>query len=350
MRARSAIVFVMAILALAAAFAVGLWAGRERSTATPAASPKANAAEEPFGTVTLTKEAQSQGGIETASVAPRVLYPRSDAYATVLDAQPLIALAKQRATAEAAVRAADAVAAASKAEYERTRTLYADDRNMSRKALQSAEAAWSSDEAKAQGAAASLREVESSAEQQFGQMLASWASAPSSPQMLRLAPRKEVLVRVALPATVSGAAPSVVSLSAPGYARSDAHLVSASAQSDPEAPGRTFLYRASAPYPGGLRLMAEVPLASKGIEGFVVPESAVVWYGNAAWVFVKTAEERFVRRALRDPQSRRGEIFTTTPFDDDDRIVVTGAQLLQSELLRAKTLSTSGCTDPGCDD
>jgi len=85
--------------------------------------------------------------------------------------------------------------------------------------------------------------------------------------------------------------------------------------------------------------MAEVPLASKGIEGFVLPEPAVVWYGNAAWVFVKTAPERFVRRALRDPRSTRGEIFTTTPFDDDDKVVVTGAQLLQSELLRAKTSS-----------
>jgi len=350
MKARKAIVVVMAIVALGAAFAVGLWAGRERNVAAPAAGPGANATEEPFGTVTLTKEAQSQGGIETASVASRVLHPGSDAYATVLDAQPLIALAKQRATAEAAVRAADAAAAASKAEYERTRTLYADDRNMSRKALQSAEAAWSSDQAKAESAAAALREVESSAQQQFGPMLASWAAAPSSPQMLRLASRKEVLVRVALPATHPGAAPPVVTLSAPGYARGDAHLVSASAQSDPAAPGRSFLYRANAAYTGGLQLMAEVPLAPKGIEGFVVPEPAVVWYGNMAWVFVQTAPERFVRRALRDPRSTRGGIFTTTPFDDDDKVVVTGAQLLQSELLRAKTPATSACTDPECDD
>ena len=350
MRARRAIVVVMAIVALAAAFAAGLWAGRARPPAAPPAGPNANAAEEPFGTVTLTKEAQSQGGIETASVEARQLHPRSEAYATVLDAQPLIALAKQRATAEAAVRAADAAAAASKAEYERTRTLYADDRNMSRKALQSAEAAWRSDQAKAESAAAALREVESSAEQQFGPMLASWASAPSSPQMLRLASRKEVLVRIALPETFAGAAPPVVSLSAPGYARGDAHLVSASAQSDPAAPGRSFLYRANASYPGGLRLMAEVPLAAKGIDGFILPESAVVWYGNAAWVFVKTAPERFVRRALRDPRSTSGGIFATTSFDDDDKVVVTGAQLLQSELLRAKTPGASACTGPECDD
>lgn len=350
MRGRSAVLFIIAIIAIAAAFAVGWGTGRGRPTQAPAPPATSTASQEPYGTVTVTGEAQSRSGIATANVEPRVLHPRSDAYAVVLDAQPLLALAKQRTMAEATVHAADAAAAASKSEYERTRALYADDRNMSRKALQSAEAAWRSDQAKVQSAAATLREVESSAEQQFGPMLASWASAPSSPQMLRLASRKDVLVRVVLPTAFSGAPPPVVRLSTPGYGRSDAHLVSASPQSDPAAAGASFLYRASEPYPAGLRLLAEVPLAAKGVQGFLVPDSAVVWYGNEAWVFVKAAPDRFVRRALRDPQSAQGGIFTTTPFASQEKVVVTGAQLLQSELLRPKTPGTSGCADPECDD
>ncbi len=348
MRGRSAALLVVAIIA-AATFALGWWIGQDRAGRAPAAGARATATEAPYGTVTVPVEAQSRSGIATAKVEARMLHARSDAYAVVLDSQPLIAVARQRTTAEAAARAADAAAAASRAEYERVRSLYADDRNMSRKELQAAEAAWRSDQAKAQSAAAALREARSSAEQQFGPMLAAWASAPSSPQMLRLAARKEVLVRVVLPPTFAAAAPPVVALSAPGYARSDAHLVSASPQSDPQAPGRSFLYRTSAAYPAGLRLLAQVPLDAKGVEGFVVPDSAVVWYGNEAWVFVQSAPERFVRHALRDPQPVQGGIFTTTAFAGEARIVVTGAQLLQSELLRPKTAGASGCADPECD-
>ncbi|HET7400629.1 MAG TPA: hypothetical protein VFJ62_02580, partial [Usitatibacter sp.] len=223
------------------------------------------------------------------------------------------------------------------------RQLFADDRNVSQKAMQAAEAAWHADQAKLEAAHAARREGEAAAMQQFGPALA------GSADLSRIAARQEGLVQVVVPAT-SDSAPATISLSAPGYASAKAQRLGPAAQVDAAAAGRAWLYRSASAYPSGLRLQADIPLAAAANSGFVVPASAVVWYGNVPWVFEKAGADRFVRKALKEPQPVAGGVFTTTQFDDDDRVVTRGAQLLQSESLKPGKAGASGCSDPECDD
>lgn len=342
---------VFVALLLAATLGAGVWLGRHgplQRTLQPAAAHAAGAPDAP-GIVTVSTDAQSRSGIATQAVEPAAFHPSVSAFATVVDLEPLLALRARIAAGQAGVGSARAQASASRQELERNRALYADDRNVSRKAVQQAEAADHGSQARLESAKAELRAARAAAAQQYGPKLAAWAAQPSSPEIDGLASRRHVLVAVALPHNFHGATPDTVHLAAPGYEGTMAKLVSASPRSDPLAPGRTYLYLSDAPYPTGLAIDARIPLGGPPIEGFVVPRSAVIWYGNEAWVFVQQAADRFVRRALHEPRSVPHGIFTTTAFARGERVVTTGAELLQSEDLRPKTPAGAGCSDPECD-
>ncbi len=68
----------------------------------------------------------------------------------------------------------------------------------------------------------------------------------------------------------------------------------------------------------------------------MVPDSAVVWLGGRAWIYVEEKDtERFVRRPVSvDHRTREG--FVTDQFAAGDRVVVQGAQLLLSEELKSQ--------------
>lgn len=339
---------IASIAAAVALVAIAFWAGTRWGHAPRAPTQAQPASQEPPGVVLVPRQAQAQSGLATATASATVLHPVASAYAVALDVRPLLAARRQVATAEAQVRAAASAERASHAEYERARKLFADDRNVSQKAMQAAEAAWHADEGKVESARAALREGEAAVLQQFGPAFAGTPGA-SSVDLRRVATREQGLVQVTLPAS-SDAAPALVTLSAAGYPASKARRIGPSPQADAATAGRAFLYRSDTAYPSGLRLQADVPLAATALSGFVVPESAVVWYGNEPWVFVQAAADRFVRRALKDAQSAAGGMFTTTSFGADERIVTRGAQLLQSESLKPKTPAGSACPDPECDD
>ena len=341
---------ILLTLLVAAALGAGFWLGRAGPLqhAAPPSPPTAQR-NDPPGTTTVTRDAQENSGIATQAVERTTLHPSASGYATVVDLQPLLALSRRMVAGEADVRGAQAAVGASQQELQRNRALYADDRNVSRKALQQAEAAHRADQARLASAEASVAEARTAAGQQYGPTLAAWAAKPSSPPFRDLASRKRVLVAVVLPGALHGEPPRSVDLAAPGYEGATARLVSPSPTSEPLAAGRTYLYLSDVPYPAGLGLDARVALAGRAIEGFLVPESAVIWYGNERWVFVQRSADGFARRALRDPRSTRRGVFTTTAFAPGERIVTTGAELLHSEELRPKTPAASGCSDPECD-
>ncbi len=349
-RSRLLVAASLALL-IAAVLATGIWLGRHgplKRSPQAAASGSVETSASP-GTVTVSRDAQERSGIAMQTPQPMTLHPSASGYATVVDLQALIGLSKRIVTGEADVRSAEVAASTSRQELERSRALYADDRNVSHKTVQQAEVVYRADEARLESAQANLREARADASQQYGATLAAWAAQPSSGELNALASRKRVLVSVVLPNMVSGNPPRTVRLGAAGYEQATAKLVSPSPRSDPISAGSTYLYLSDIAYPAGLALDAQVPLGGAAIDGFVVPESAVIWYGNETWVFVQQSPERFVRRALREPRSTARGIFTTTAFKPGEGIVTTGAELLQSEVLRPKTPAASGCADPECD-
>ncbi len=337
--------------ALALVVAAGVWLGRGPLHKGPAAATPASAptkAEE-AGVVSVDVKSLARSGIVTAPLEKTTYRPEFAAYGVVVDLQPLLALRTRQATAAADASSAETALKASRDEYERNRVLFADDRNVSLKALEAAEAAYRADQAKLQSASAALREVNATGRQQFGYVIMRWALDPASAEFAGLVSGQASLVRITLPADRRTDVPKSVQVDAPGAAQISAQLVSPSPQADPTVQGRSYFYRTQVSLPAGMRVVARLPMSSQSVEGFLVPDSAVIWYGNEPWVYVQESSERFVRRRALGQPASTGGLFVTEGFKPGERVVVRGAQLLHSDELRPKAAGASGCKDPECD-
>lgn len=298
--------------------------------------------------VTLDPARQQQSGIRTEPLAASSHRTEVTAYATVMDLQPLVDLRSRHSAAQSDAVAAAALVVASRAEFERNRTLYADDRNVSLRAYQSAQAAFQADKAKTDAAALNIRNIEGAAEQQFGKKLARYALDPRSPEFERLLTRQDVLARVTLPPGTTQRAPSFIQVQPNAGARLPAYLVSPSAQNDPGIAGKSFIYRVPAPIAAGTPVVAFVPGAEQATPGAQVPSAAVIWYAGQPWVYVQSAPERFARRPLQQAVETDSGFFVPKGLKAGESVVTSGAQLLLSEEQRTPP-GGAACKDPGCD-
>lgn len=291
---------------------------------------------------------QQRSGIAVEPLAANARRGETTVYGQVLDLQPLIDLRTRHDAAQAELTAARAAAAASRAEAERSRALYEDQRNVSLKANQAAQANDRASQAKAAAAELGLRNVEASARQQFGQKLAAWAFAPRSAAFSRILARRDVLVRVTLPPGAGAQFPGEIEVQASGSTRASGTLVSPAAQADPSQAGSSVLYRVSASLPTGTSVVAYLPTSPQPTQGVLVPSSAVVWYAGQPWVYVQDGPARFARRPLGSADEVGSSYFATRGFKAGERVVTRGAGILLSEEQRPPP-GGAGCKDPECD-
>jgi hypothetical protein len=74
----------------------------------------------------------------------------------------------------------------------------------------------------------------------------------------------------------------------------------------------------------------------KHTPGVVIPDSAVVWLDGRAWAYVQKGRESFIRQEVVTSHPVVKGWFVTKKFQNGDRVVVQGAQLLLSEEFRAQ--------------
>ena len=335
------------------AVAVALYLFMQKS-AGPAAHAPAPAGSSPVSIVngitviTLNPARQQRSGIRSEPLVAASHRTETTAYATIMDLQPLVDLRSRHGAAQADASAAAAAVVASRAEFERNRVLYADDRNVSLKAYQAAQATYLADKAKADAAALNVRNIEAAAEQRFGKTMARYALDPQSAEFERLLARRDVLARVTLPPGTVQRAPDAVQVQPDAGARLPGYLVSPSAQSDPGIAGKSFIYRVPAPIAAGTPVVAFVPGSEQSTSGVQVPSAAVVWYAGQPWVYVQSGPERFARRPLQPAVETDGGFFVPKGLNAGDSVVTSGAQLLLSEEQRPPTAGAA-CKDPECD-
>ena len=190
-------------------------------------------------------------------------------------------------------------------------------------------------QAAADQAAASIRDTIRGA---WGETVTAWAVNPDSQTIHSLLEQTAFLVQLVLPHDLPRAAVRGKIAVAPAMARENARpatFVAESPQIDPAFPGETYFYLVSG---GGLRtgmrVAARIKLGSVPTSGVIVPAAAVVWHAGKAWAYVKDDEGSFARFEVSTADELEGGWFNTTGFDDDDEVVVSGAQLLLSEELK----------------
>jgi len=278
--------------------------------------------------VTLDRETQRRIPLVTEALVAVSHRPEAPAYGMALDPAPLVALHAELASAEAAL-------AASKAEFERVQTLNRGAANVSRKALDSAEAQYRADESRVRLA---QRQIAAG----WGAAMSDLSTAQREVVVQRLVTREIVLVRVGLPAgEILRTAPAAARAVALGHEDRPVttRLVFDASAIDERTRGQGFLLQLDTqglPLRPGAAVTVYLEIAEAPEEGVVIPRAAVVRLGGAAWAYVQVGEDGFTRRTVVLDRPTAEGWFSVSGFGIGDRIVVAGAQILLSEELKSE--------------
>jgi hypothetical protein len=314
--------------------------------------------EDPSGSFTVRTPSagtlRAVGGHEWPAVGQRL------ADGTVLGAvEPRLAptdrinLADRLLAARGDREAANAAAAAAHTALARTRTLNADNKNVSDRALQEAEARAKSEDARLQAATGTVELIENALSagaaavkpvpivvEHGGEVVELLArpgeSVESGQTILRVTRFDRLIARVDVPAG-QNVAPSVSTARIVALGNEDRPLqgerVGLAAAIDPNTQGQSFLFRVADPAGSlrpGLSVTAWLRLPGAREKGVLLPANAVIHAAGKAWVFVQLKPDQFVRKEVREARLA-GRGWFTTGFTPGDRVVVTGAQVLLSE-------------------
>ena len=299
--------------------------------------------------VVLSTDVQRAARIEIAPLEGAEEIATVDAFASVIDLQPLFDLRARLSMARDTLDGARATAETSRVQYERTKALLAQNA-LAQKDLQLAEATMQADQAKLDFEIASRDGLAESASLQFGPLIADALKTASSDLLQKLLTGKNTLFVVSLPGDQISSAPEHIRIDVPGTTSSAASLLSSSPRADPAVPGQPYFYIAEGSVPVGAHARARVAVSDRAVSGVLVPDDAIIWYGGLRWVYVRTAPERFTRRLVANAQASadRG-ILSTGSLKPGDMVVVLGGQLLLSQELKPRDI-TQQCPDPpACD-
>ena len=270
--------------------------------------------------------------IDKAEPEKTELKPQRIAFGRVLDPTPLVTLDGELAAAEAAL-------AASRAEFDRTQTLLKSGENLSRKVAETAEAQFRADEIKADG-------LRRSALLEWGTAIATLDAAHRREFVDRIVRGDTALIRVdILPGDALAEQPKSALVQVLG--REDQPFkvadITPAADVDPKTQAQGFILRVDkAPFAlrPGMALTSWLELPEKPRAGFAIPRSAVLRHDGRAWVYVQEEEEKFVRKPVTLDAPLDGDkgwfVAEGGGIKADDVLVVTGAQSLLSEELKAQ--------------
>lgn len=247
---------------------------------------------------------------------------------------------------------------AAKAAYERTKTLNAEGKAASDRALQEADARVKAEAAKVKAATETVAAIEASLSARSGATgpaplaverggdVVELAAQPgetveSGQPLLRVARFDRLLAKIALPVG-SRVPPDLTSARILPAGNEDRVLEgrrAGRAASEPQLLGETFLFSVEAgdlPLRPGMALAAYLKLPGDPAKGVLLPRSAIVRQEGALWAYVRSAEEQFTRRRVEQAVPVEAGWFVPGGFKPGDALVVAGAQMLLSEELKAK--------------
>ena len=289
--------------------------------------------------VSISPAAQDAAGIRTQALEPARLAAVTEAFGFVMNPAPLMELRARYLAARAEAEGVRAAARFSGREHERLEALFADDRNVSQRAVQSADALSRSDQARLAGLERGATGLRESLRAQWGDAIARLAADPRASFFEELSSQRTLLVQLTLP--VGAAAPTpgaVISLSPlTGAAiKRRAVLLSSAPFADPLVPGPTYFFRAGAApeLRVGNRVKGELPRDGAARHGVAVPAAAIVYHGGKAWVYLQSGNEEFTRREVATREEVDGAWFNDHGLEPGETVVVSGAQLLLSEELK----------------
>jgi hypothetical protein len=287
--------------------------------------------------ITIDDDTQEQSGIETQTLKAAPHQEQIRAYGMVLDIERLTELSNRYVTAKAQVQIAQAKLAFSRVEFDRATTLYNDHKAISEAQMQSAGAAFATDQANMMAAQAQVRSLAATAYQEWGSVIGK-SLVDQSATIERLIERQDFLLQITLPPGARLAQPPATATVETGKdRRATITFVSPATHIDPKIQGISFFYAAPAESGvlPGMNVLAFLPTGETA-DGVTIPASAVVWWQDRAWVYQRTEPDKFVRVEIATDLPAPGGGYIVAGMPHDVEIVTGGAQLLLSEEFRSQ--------------
>ena len=303
-------------------------AGKDKAAAPAADKPDAAAPG-----VALDAAALQHAGLVTAQPAAAQWQPEITAYGTVLDPQPLMASLMDWSRAALTFDS-------SQVELERDKVLKSQN-NLSERAFLEAEAVYKQNQA----ALLALRfQIQTNWGSRIAGLIGEIVVPPGTerkpdPQLVALTEQSS-LVRIDLPAgerlpaesqtvQIQSLASQVPMLTATCFDQLPTM--------DPSTQQESLLCVAHRdprhPLIPGEAVTARIAIGGSPENGVTVPESAVVRYQGAGWIYVQSATNRFVRQLISLDRPAAGGWFVSEGLSTTNTIIVTGAQtVLSTEL------------------
>ncbi len=286
--------------------------------------------------VSLPLATQQNSGITTAKVSSAVFQGEIKSFGNVVSIDSLTEAKARFLNLKTDIAIARAASGSNLQQYQRLKTLNADDKNVSDRAVQEALAVANADTSKITASELQLKNLQTSTKLQWGQALAKLAFEDKlAPYLANLLDRKNVLIQVSLPLnTLTPLAGSSINVSPLNESVTPikAIYVSPASTSDSNGFGKTFYYSAPADLLRiGMRVNIQAEAATgDASNGIIIPSNAVVWYAGKPWAYFKEGKDQFVRKPIStDTEVDAG--WFNQGIDASSEVVVSGAQLLLSE-------------------
>jgi multidrug efflux pump subunit AcrA (membrane-fusion protein) len=289
--------------------------------------------------VVLPGTAQSKAGIETQEIQAAHHHLELLTYGKAINIQPLLALRHRYLLALSEGNGTKARLTQSEQSINRAQILYNQGVTAKRQ-LQEQQAQWQSNQAQANASQLQAQAIIDEARLDWGSTLTDWALSADAKPLNAFLTGKQVLLQISLPVgkqLADGVTDIAVDSSGKRPQATSAKLISSAPQIDSTVQGASYFFASTDPHlKPGMRVSAWVTEQQDAISGVNVPKSALLWYLDQAFVYVKNAAGKFSKRVISGYTATPEGYFISEGLEAGEQVVVVGGQLLLSEELRGQ--------------
>ena len=289
--------------------------------------------------ITLSAEIQSNSGIKTSPIQSSVYKKNLTNYATVLNIDFLIEQKNRFNEIKNQISLLTNELDRDKKNYDRFKLLNDDNKNVSDKALQEVKVNYENTRIKLNATQELVIGIKQNIRAQWGETILSMIDQGLKKELFEfLLQGKARIVKVTLSENTDNEPPKNISLALIDNLSEKflANYLAESPTLDKSLKGKTYFYIV---YSNKLRIDSKVianlvqdNLSSESEKYLAIPKEAVVWNAGQAWIYIKTGDNKFLRKVIQtDNESPNGWIIKEEHIKENDLIVINGAQLLLSE-------------------
>lgn len=291
-----------------------------------------------FPVLVMSNDAQAASGLKTVTTVSVENHSEYQVAGKVISIEPLLALKERYLVAQAELKGTQAKLKQASESLKRLQDLFKNGVTAKR-SLQEQQALVLSDEASADAAQVKLTAIAHETRLLWGD-LADWILSGRTDRFAAFLSGKQFLLQIILPNNKkldSGMATIFVEANGDRSKAFPATLISRAIQADSAISGESFFFKTTGDKLRiGMKLQAWIPQHPDGRSGVVAPESALLWYMDQVYVYIKNSDEHFYRRQLNKFSATAGGYFIPEDIKPGEEIVITGGQMLLSEELKGQ--------------